>query len=520
MTEPASPVAGAYVRRGLDARLAAVDWLALAGILVLATGLRVVGLEGRGPWDADQGHDMLVLRAFVSQGVWPLLGPPTSIGDFHHGALYYYLLAPFTLLSGSNPLGVVAAVAAAGVAAVALTWWLARAIAGPVAGIVAALLMAVSASAIEESTFIWNPNLIALSSVVALACAWQAWTTRRATWWLGAAAGVAVTMQCHVLGSILLAPVAALLVADARRGSPAERREVLRAGVGGLVLIALTFVPLAIHELGHGFDETRAALDFLRGGGPPPVLDPVTRLVFVGLRVLTWPLAGLVTDHLVAAVVAAAVVVTLVAWRARAAHGPERTAIRWLGAGLAWSVLALTAAATGLQTVVPGLPVDHYHAFADPIVFVALGVGAAALFAQNTVGRFVAVAGVGLALSFNVAIAPPAAAPDGGWLRARAAAERIIEATGDRPIALISLPEFKAPDAYGFPLVRAGHTPVGVNRSDAIVIGCDELFRDAIGSDCGGPAEEELLASRSIVGLSLRDRFPAAPGRVISVYVK
>jgi hypothetical protein len=513
-------VAGAYVRRGLDARLAAVDWLALAGILVLATALRFVGLEGRGPWDADQGHDMLVLRAFVSQGTVPLLGPPTSIGDFHHGALYYYLLAPFALVSGSDPLVVVAAVAAAGVAAVAVTWWLARAIGGSVAGIAAALLMAVSSSAIEESTFIWNPNLIALSSVVALACAWRAWTTRRTAWWLGAAAGVAVTMQCHVLGSILLVPVVALLVADARRGTPAERREVLGAGLGGLVLIVLTYVPLAIHELGHEFDETRAAVDFLGGGGPPAVLDPVTRLVFVGLRVLTWPISGLVTDHLVAAVIAAAAATTLLAWRARVARGPERMAMRWLGASLAWTVVALTVAASGLQTVVAGLPVDHYHAFADPIVFVALGVGAAALFVRNVVGRLVATVGFTLAIAFNLAIAPPTVAPDGGWPRARAAAERVIDSTRERPIALLSLPDFKSPDAYGFPLARSGHDAVQVARADAIVVVCDELFRAAIGRDCGGPAEDALLASRSLDGLSLEDRFEAAPGRVISVYVK
>ena len=43
-------------------------------------------LATRGMWDADQGHDMLVLRAFVRDGVVPLLGPPTSIGDVHHGA--------------------------------------------------------------------------------------------------------------------------------------------------------------------------------------------------------------------------------------------------------------------------------------------------------------------------------------------------------------------------------------------------------------------------------------------------
>ena len=83
--------------------------------------------------------------------------------------------------------------------------------------------MAVSASAIEESTFIWNPNLIALSSAVALAGAWRAWTTRRARWWLLAAVGTAATMQCHVLGVTLLPVVGALLVADARRRGAGRR---------------------------------------------------------------------------------------------------------------------------------------------------------------------------------------------------------------------------------------------------------------------------------------------------------
>ena len=145
------------------------ELVALIAVLGLAALVRFVGLPGRGTWDADQGHDMLVLLGLVRDGSIPLLGPPTSIGDFHHGALYYYLLAPAAFLSGANPTAVVAEIALAGVAAVAVTWWLARSIAGPVAGIVAAGVMAISSSAIDESTFIWNPNLIALSSAVALA---------------------------------------------------------------------------------------------------------------------------------------------------------------------------------------------------------------------------------------------------------------------------------------------------------------------------------------------------------------
>ncbi len=60
----------------------------------------------RGAWDADQGHDMLVLRALVHDGEVPLLGPPTSIGTFHHGAAYYYLLAPAAFVSDADPVAV------------------------------------------------------------------------------------------------------------------------------------------------------------------------------------------------------------------------------------------------------------------------------------------------------------------------------------------------------------------------------------------------------------------------------
>ena len=159
--------------------------LVLPGLLVLAAALRLPDLATRGTWDADQGHDMLVLRALVRDGVIPLLGPPTSIGDVHHGALYYYLLAPAAALTGGDsPLAVVAWIALAGIAAVGVTWWLARSMGGPVAGLVAGLAMAISPAAVDESTFIWNPNLIALSSAVALAGAWRAWTTRRPAWWL------------------------------------------------------------------------------------------------------------------------------------------------------------------------------------------------------------------------------------------------------------------------------------------------------------------------------------------------
>src|SRR4029079_16941725 len=80
-----------------------VELVGLAAIVVVAAVLRFIDLPTRGTWDADPGHDMRGLRHLRMKGPIPLLGPPTSIGDFHHGVLYYFLLAPTAGLSGAAP---------------------------------------------------------------------------------------------------------------------------------------------------------------------------------------------------------------------------------------------------------------------------------------------------------------------------------------------------------------------------------------------------------------------------------
>jgi hypothetical protein len=545
------------VRAASGWRSAAASALVPVGLVLVAALLRLPNLAARGQWDADQGHDMLVLRALVRDGVVPLLGPPTSIGQVHHGALYYYLLAPAVAVTGGDsPLAVVVEIALAGIVAVIVTWWLARAIGGPVAGLVAGLAMAVSISGVEESTFIWNPNLIALSSAVALAGAWRAWSTRQPRWWLVAAVGTAVTMQCHVLGVTLLPIVGALFVADARRRDPgAERRAVWRLGVAGLAVIVLSFVPLVVHELTNDFSEAHAALDYLSGGGDATTTGPLVRFLVIGARVLSWPLSGLLTDAGWVALAATGAVIAIAVWRAVAAAGEERIAVRWLGVGLLWTAFLLTFLSPSLATVVPGLPNDHYHAFADPIVFVLVGLAAGALWrlaggavggvAQPRVavadaggapslshsalarslapGRLLVVVGVGLVLAWNLAHQPPAVSPDGGFPAAEVAAARIATAAKGDEITLRSIPSFKTAEAYAYPLTRAGVSVVEDTSSGPVAAGpgtlvvvCDTLFETVTGASCGGPAEA-VVAPPDRFGPPV-DQFTAAPGRTISIY--
>jgi len=526
-----------------------VSRLVPAALIALAALLRLPGLATRGAFDADQGHDALALLRFTRDGVIPLLGPPTSIGDFHHGAFYYYLLAPVAAVSAANPVALEVAIALMGVVAVGVVWWLARAMAGPVAGplagAIAGLLLAVSPAAIDESTFLWNPNPIPLFAALSLAAAWRAHQTGRARWWVLAIACAGIVFQLHVLGIVFIPAVLALLVADwltaRRRGDPERAHRLLRAGVGGLAVIALLFVPLLVHELQTDWSESRHAIAyFTAGDASAGALGLPARLVFTLLRIVGWPLVGLVTDVPAAAALALAVVLTLGFWAvtSRGTEPEARFALRWLLLTVAWATVALAILAPSLQTVVAGLPNDHYHAFIDPVVVTIVGVAGGLLAtrgspsASNRRASAPILRGtVAVIVVALVAIGawrwPSWTDPNGGWAAADAAGHRIVAITGDQPVAVVGVPDFKSPDAITFPIANAGGRlgvdgSGGVSSASYVVVVCDRLFEPVVGQACGGPAEDlrlaDALGGSLAVAPTLVDRFDVSARTSVSVY--
>lgn len=524
----------------------------LLAVLALAALLRLPGIDARGQWDADQGKDMLVLAAMTA-GQLPLLGPLTSVGTFHHGAFYYYLLWPSAAVSGVNPVAVTVEFALLGIGAVAATWWLGRLAGGRAVGLVAGLLMAVAPSGISASTFIWNPNPIPLFAALAFGGVVRARQTGSARWWLLAAFGAMATMQLHWLGGVVVVPVVAAWALEVRRARRAGVSLAVlgRAGLAGAVILAAGYVPLLVHEAQTGGAEIGAILGYLSGGGSSDT-SLLVRLLMVTLRVITWPVAGLLTGSVTASMAGLALVVALAALAflpaRRAPLGdpdPGRWPAGWLLGILIWSIAALAFLAPSLAVVVPDLPNDHYHAFLDPVVLVLVATGAvrlAMLTATRTrqatrAARSIGPVGAAALVAALVAIAagawPPAVSPDGGWPLADLASLKVIIRAEEarqpgEPISLVGLPTFKSDAAMRFPLtwhgldlapaaadpLQPGAVAVGV-----VTIVCDPLFDDVSGAACGGPAEERWVADAFPPGtLRLVERFKAGPRRVLSVY--
>lgn len=563
-----------------------LDLLVLGALLGVAALLRLPGLEARGAFDADQGRTMLALEAWLRSGDVPLLGPPASVGGFHHGVLYYYLLAPAALIGGLEPGAVIAVVALAGIATVGLVWFAARSIGGPVAGLVAGLFAAVSASEVARSTSLWNPNIVPAGVALVVAAGWTAWEQRRPGWWLVAAAGAAIALHGHLLSLLVVGPLAALAVADLARSRGAERRRTASWLAGAALVVGLTYLPLLVEELQAGFAEARGVAAFVGGGGGSEAPTAWTVLVIV-LRVASWTLVGLPTRAPGLAFLVAAALVVGVVWLAAGGARPpaddradekatgrwaaRRTAVRWLGGSLGLAVLGLVVAGRALATVVEALPVNQYHAAADPVVLVLVGIAVGALWtalgqarpgaradraartrnaagADQTAGahpvggpsgrsatiaattlRGVLVTAVAGLVLWNLASQPPTRAPD-AWPAVEAAARRAAAALpAEGPVAVRSVPTFTAPDAYVFALHAIGRpaagpppdsglgdaAPPAPNEAAALLVICDDRFAAPTGQPCNGPAEAAWLGEGR---WRLVDRFEAVPGRVLSIY--
>jgi len=195
-------------RRGLEIAL-------LLLVALFALGLRLSDLSVR-PMHADEANQAVKLGAMLEGETYRF--DPRE----HHGpTLYYFALLPArlrgeTTLAALTETTVRLTPALAGVAAVALLWWLASPL-GLWPAFTAALLLAVSPAAVYYSRYFIQESLLVTFTLGALACGQSWW--RKGGWPWAVATGVAAGLMLATKASALPYGVAAL-VALALCGRP------------------------------------------------------------------------------------------------------------------------------------------------------------------------------------------------------------------------------------------------------------------------------------------------------------
>jgi 4-amino-4-deoxy-L-arabinose transferase-like glycosyltransferase len=82
-------------------------------VLIILAGvfLRLYRISDFYMFLADQGRDAVIVRRIILLQKFPLIGPPSSLGEEFLGPFYYYVVAPFLWLFQSNPVGLAVGVA-------------------------------------------------------------------------------------------------------------------------------------------------------------------------------------------------------------------------------------------------------------------------------------------------------------------------------------------------------------------------------------------------------------------------
>jgi len=223
-------------------------------ILIAAASIRFYRLPEYLQFLGDQGRDLLVVKDMIVNHKFTLLGPTASVGGFYTGPIYYYFMLPFLWLSNLHPVGSAVMAVLFGLATIVLVYYFVKDLAGEKAGLISALLMAVSPKMIDISRFSWNPNPVPFFSLAGIYALYKRWVFVS-----GICLGILV--QLHYI-DLVFGPILGLALVFMFK---------LKDLVKQILLVSAGFIVgnsmFLLFELRHGFPNTKSVVEFIFRGG-------------------------------------------------------------------------------------------------------------------------------------------------------------------------------------------------------------------------------------------------------------
>lgn len=222
--------------------------------------LRLYRIEDFATFLADQGRDAIVMHDIITLKHFPALGPVTSIGSMFLGPLYYYMMSPWLLIFGMNPVGPAVGVAVLGILALWLQYHAVNDMfEDRMTAIVSVALAATSSTLIEYNRFSWNPNLLAPLVFFTL-WAWYRGLTKKNIWYFALAGALfSASMQMHYL-SVVLVFVFAITYLTSISALRAPVKTHFARFVAVVASWGAVLAPFLLFEAIHSFPNLKSAL--------------------------------------------------------------------------------------------------------------------------------------------------------------------------------------------------------------------------------------------------------------------
>ncbi len=441
--------------------------LIIFGIIIVGAYLRLYRISEYMTFLGDEGRDMLVIKRMIVDHKFTLLGPTASVGGFFLGPIYYYFMLPFVWAWGLSPVGAAVMVALFGTATIYLVYRAGRDMFDEWVGIGAASLYAVSPLVIAYSRSSWNPNLVQFFSMALIYLLWLSVARARPKllFWVGVVLGIG--LQLHYLFLFLFVVAGVWYVLFGRT------KAWVRYYLLGLVGLLIGYGPFLAFELRHGFPNTIAIVNFLRGGEgtgldvtrlwaniadvtyrlfgrlvlrlPPPeqlvnVPEHVGYAWSVGTKFSIFASVGLVVSY-------------LVGWL-KAAYAKKHGLVLLL----LWFIIPLMLFGFYKKGIY-----DYYFGifFALPFLLVALTLRSMYL---GVMGKLIAVVALFGLLYLNWEGRPFKFAPNNQLAQARMIAQAAYEKTEGKPYNFALLANFNSDHAYRYFFEVWGNPPVTIEN--------------------------------------------------------
>ncbi|MDP3998536.1 MAG: glycosyltransferase family 39 protein [bacterium] len=236
-----------------------IEAIVLLSILLLGAFLRLYRIADYMTFLGDEGRDVLVVKRMIVDHKFTLLGPTASVGGFFLGPIYYYFMLPFLWIFKLNPVGPAVMVALFGIATIFLVYKLGKDFFGTGAGIIAAVLYAISPVVITYSHSSWNPNLVPFFSILTLFTFYKAVTKKSNIFFVLGGIFFGINLQLHYLASFLGVMMVVYLVLMEARKLKLFLGHAFLSGIGFII----GFSPFLAFELRHGFPNIQTIFRFI-----------------------------------------------------------------------------------------------------------------------------------------------------------------------------------------------------------------------------------------------------------------
>jgi len=266
-------------------------------LLIILAGifLRLYRVQDFYMFLADQGRDAVIVRRILLLQKFPLIGPPSSIGEVFLGPFYYYAVAPFLWLFQSNPVGLAIGVGILSMIGSIALYFLVKKIVSREAALILSAFVATSSLFVDIGRFSWNPNLLPYFSFITLSLFFLALHGKRKmlySFLFGIFFGL--SFQLHHLAALLTLPIALYYILFIVRKKDMMTLRVPFISLAGFLL---TLLPFVIFELRHNFLNMRNLLSLFTkqnvvSSGPffARIVDVTTPVVGFALHAVISPL--------------------------------------------------------------------------------------------------------------------------------------------------------------------------------------------------------------------------------------